>query len=240
MRSSKHCLMRPALEELDDRCLLSGVGTSLPATPSPAVTAEIDKVYQHILSRAPDSSGFDAAVNAIANGTTSGQLASELLHSPEHQQIEVVHDYQGDLGRTPDPAEINAGVAALQGGETNTELDTGLIDSTEFNLDHPNSADFVQPAYQAALGRAASSADTAAVLSELNSGTSREAIVGSLVGSAEADINTIETDYQDILGRSADAAGEQAALNGMQDGSLDSASLDTSLVASTEFESETG
>jgi hypothetical protein len=206
-----------------------------PATLTAQDLAVINHLYESILQRAPDASGQSAALAYLANGGTVAQLASGLLHSAEYDSIVVTRDYRTDLGRAPSSQEIVAGVAALEAGETTSQLSASLLSSAEFNLTNATEAQFAAAAYQATLGRSASSQEVTAVEAALNSGVSRGAIINFLLGSTEATLLTIQTLYSTFLGRLPDPSGQANALQALQAGALAPLDLAILLASSPEF-----
>jgi len=203
---------------------------------SPNNEGVVNQLYQEILGRAPDSTGKANAISYLTNGGSLALLASGLLHSPEYDAIAVTRDYTTDLGRPPSSAEIGTGVAALLGGQTESQLSARLLSSAEFNQNHVSNADFARASYQATLGRTPSATEVSNVVNVLNGGTSRAAIVGSLLGSIEATIRTIQNLYQTFLGRAPEPTGASNALAALQAGTLTPLDLATALASSAEFE----
>ena len=117
-------------------------------------TATVHGLYVQILGRYPDPTGLAFWATALTNGVfTSGQIASEFLHSTEYEGNEVQSLYRSILGRTPVATEVGFWVGKMQAGLDATGLALTLLNSSEFNTDHPTNASFVQAAYIDLFGR---------------------------------------------------------------------------------------
>ena len=199
---------------------------------------EVSLLYERILGRAPDPAGLDAALKVLSGGGTPAQIAGDLEHSAEYGAGVVASDYRGILRRAASPAEVAAGVSALQGGLTPRGLTASLLSSAEFNQEDPDDRVFVGEAYLNILGR--SPENDAGVAALLSAGTSRSAVIGDLLGSTEASIDAVESDYQAVLDRQAGRAEIISVLAAWQSGRLTPDGLTTVLADSPEFAAQAG
>jgi streptogramin lyase len=198
-------------------------------------TAEMNGLYHLLLGRAPDSVGLAQGVLQLKAGVPLQQVVVGFFYQPEYQSRAVAGYYQSYLGRTASPAEINANVAALQAGMNQEQLSASFLTSAEFNARHADNSDFVRTAYQVILGRAASGAEVTGVVNLLNSGTSRTVIIGTLLGSTEAETRAANGYYGTILGRPGDTPGLNAAVYNLQHGLSKHFDVAAFLVGSPEY-----
>ncbi len=111
-------------------------------------TATVHGLYVQILGRIPDEAGLTFWANALSHGVfTSGQIASEFLHSAEYDANEVQSLYRSILGSAPATTEISFWVGKMQAGLDATGLALTFLNSGEFNTAHATNASFVQAAY---------------------------------------------------------------------------------------------
>jgi Domain of unknown function (DUF4214) len=101
--------------------------------------AEVYRLYEATLGRAPDPAGQAGWVSLLASGGTPTQIAQTLVSSAEFQQDYgtlspadfVTAMYENTLHRAPDTAGLQAWVSALQGGMSEASVVVGFADSTE-------------------------------------------------------------------------------------------------------------
>ncbi|RMI20805.1 DUF4214 domain-containing protein [Pseudoroseomonas wenyumeiae] len=135
--------------------------------------AEIVRLYQTILGRAPDPEGLFNWVEHMQHGMSLAHAAEGFFGSQEfisrfggltNEQL-VVNLYREALGRQPDPPGLAFQVAALNGGMSRAQLIANFVDSPEaagkFEGSHPggvwvrdSEATFVGMAYDAVFDRA--------------------------------------------------------------------------------------
>ncbi len=148
-------------------------------------TAEVAGLYNIILGRAPDPSGLAFYTDYLKGGGTIQAVASALLNSTEYETGLVASYYYIYLGRAGSSAEIAGWVNAMQGGLSAEEVTTGFMTSSEFNARFPDNASFIQALYGDVLGRTATSDEVAAWSADLATST-RAALIGNVLHSAEA------------------------------------------------------
>src|SRR5262249_22556840 len=89
-------------------------------------------LYQDALHRGIDAAGQAGVGAALANGATTGQVATAVLTSPEGLQDVVQGFYRNLLGRPADGAGLNGFVSAMQQGLTDQQVIAALAGSDEF------------------------------------------------------------------------------------------------------------
>ncbi len=198
-------------------------------------TAEIRGLYHLILNRDADPSGLANGVATLKRGIPLQQVVVGFFYSPEYQTRVVAGYYQSYLSRTGSQAEVNAGVSVLQGGQNQEQLAAYFLTSAEFNARHSDNSDFVRTAYQTILGRAASVGEVSAIAGAISSGTSRTAIIGSLLNSTEAATRSANGYYGVFLARPGDRIGLAAAVNNLQKGLSKNFDIAAFLAGSAEF-----
>jgi hypothetical protein len=101
--------------------------------------AELYRLYQAALDRAPDAGGQSYWSSALANGATPTQVAQDFINSPEFQKdygaltaSEFVSTlYQNALHRAADPGGLQFWTSQLQQGSSEASVLVGIADSQE-------------------------------------------------------------------------------------------------------------
>ncbi|WP_080761354.1 DUF4214 domain-containing protein [Rhizobium rhizogenes] len=104
-----------------------------------AARNEIYRLYRAILGRDPDATGFATFTADFNSGTSTVQIATTLLGSPEFaQKYGTLTDlqfanlmYQNALGRAPEAGAAEAWVSAIAAGTTRASLAQQAADSPE-------------------------------------------------------------------------------------------------------------
>src|SRR5262249_53234738 len=86
-------------------------------------------LHQDALDRGIDAAGQAAFGTALANGATTGQVATALLGSPESLRDDVQGFYRNLLGRPADAAGLGGFVSALQHGATDQQVIAAIAGS---------------------------------------------------------------------------------------------------------------
>jgi hypothetical protein len=100
--------------------------------------AFVDLVYQNILGRAPDQSGYAFWVEELNSGRwTRGQVMIGFSESPEYEgltsyEVYVTMMYIGMLRRSPDEGGFNFWVNYLGSGNSGLALIDGFLNSQEY------------------------------------------------------------------------------------------------------------
>ncbi len=99
----------------------------------------VRRLYELVLGRTPDTTGFNNWVNALnAQTTTGAEVAYGFIFSSEYQNKNTSNKefvtmlYNTILGRTPDSAGLSSWVSQLDNGCTRYGIFAGFIGSTEF------------------------------------------------------------------------------------------------------------
>ena len=120
-----------------DDFLIGGVSTDL----SNSSGAQVYRIYQATLDRAPDTSGFEFWTGALESGSRSlQQVVTGFTNSGEFQNTYGSLDntdfvtllYNNVLDRAPDQGGLNAWLGALNNGTTRAQVVTGFSESGEF------------------------------------------------------------------------------------------------------------
>jgi hypothetical protein len=92
----------------------------------------LDALYQDALGRPVDALGRQVFDQALANGTTTAQVAAFIFGSAEYRGDLVQGLYQRFLHRAVDDASLNALVAALQQGARDEDVITQIVLTAEY------------------------------------------------------------------------------------------------------------
>jgi hypothetical protein len=103
------------------------------------------------------------------------------------------------LGRNGGQIEINAFVQAMLDGTSEEDVITTILSSDEYRSRFASQDLFIAGLYQDLLGRAAGPDDLAVHNASLNGGTSREALVKSILTSPEARVRQLTALYRQQL-----------------------------------------
>jgi uncharacterized protein GlcG (DUF336 family) len=88
--------------------------------------------FQDALNRPVDPSGQSGFGQQLAAGTPRGQVAMEILNSPEYKQVQVLGGYQQLLRRPADPGGLASWVGGLLQGMRDEAFVAGMLSSDEF------------------------------------------------------------------------------------------------------------
>jgi Ca2+-binding RTX toxin-like protein len=212
------------------------------------ISAQVYRMYQATLGRAPDIGGHEGWTFEILRGALNlNATASAFVRSLEFQNkygglnnenfVELL--YQNVLGRGSDPGGKQGWLDFLAGGATRADVVTGFSESREFVSNTSEDAqafataltaapwqDNVYRIYQATLGRAPDEGGFKAWVEQLGSGTDLQTVLAGFVGSREFQ-NTygaldngdfVELLYGNVLGRPSDPGGKQAWLDRLDGG----------------------
>jgi hypothetical protein len=95
----------------------------------------VTRLYNLILSRAPDSGGLATYTSQLSSGTSREQVAAELLGSNEYHQDQVEVFYALFLGRSADPGGLATYTGQLNAGTSYAQVEAELVGSNEFYND---------------------------------------------------------------------------------------------------------
>jgi Domain of unknown function (DUF4394)/Calx-beta domain/Domain of unknown function (DUF4214) len=92
----------------------------------------ISFLYQDVLGRPVDTQSLLLSSNALAFGLTRGQLALDVLSTPEADLVEVSNLYQTLLRRNADPGGLSFFANMLQRGTSDEAVIASLVSSNEY------------------------------------------------------------------------------------------------------------
>jgi hypothetical protein len=181
----------------------------LPQTPAPINTLPLpeDLVtadYQLLLGRTPSAAEYQAWNSQLVGGKLTPQtLAYEIATSNEARSDLVQSFYQKYLGRSGSAAEVAGWVADLDGGATIEQVMAGFVTSNEYFVqDYASSPSaWVSSLYQNILGRAGSTAEVNAWVSDLSAGAGLSTIAMGFLTSSEYATDVVFADYNSLLRR---------------------------------------
>jgi photosystem II stability/assembly factor-like uncharacterized protein len=192
-------------------------------------------------SAGPGQPSPDEIFTAIVLGSNeyfSKQRGSDLLVSNAQWLTSL---YNKVLGRAPDGGGFSSQLNNLLSGYQSQRL----ITATTVDTSAEYRTDLAVTFYKTYLRRSPSTAETAAAVAQLASGTTDEQLISSLVSSVEYFQNPnlggsdnskwLNQAYRDILGRARDTASSQGFLNGLNNGTLTRSQVADALLTSAEY-----
>ncbi len=204
------------------------------ATPNQRYIAQ---VYLDLLHRVVDEPGLENWNGQLDVGVAAKLVVLEIEQCSlnEYQTLVVQNLYMRYLGRPADPAGSQQWVSFLNSGGTVEALAANLIGSPEYFQKAGGTNDaFLTALYQDVLSRAIDSQGQAFYTSELNAGTSREAVAFSVVTGQEAYQDAVDGYYLEFLNRPADPEGLDYFVKQLEGGISDQEVI-ASLLSSLEF-----
>ncbi|CAN5315462.1 hypothetical protein BH10PLA2_BH10PLA2_14180 [soil metagenome] len=219
-----------SLELLEARTLLDGSGSH---------TQVVTQVYRDFLGREPESTGLAFWAATLDQGTLNARsMVLAIESSPEFHSHEIQNLFNGLLHRPAEPAGLQNWQNYMAAGGNYAGLQTAVLASSEYFAAHGGTnADFLQAIYQDKLGRPIDDNAANAWGALLAGGSSRSAIVASILSSTEAVTAEIRGLYSDLLRRSADGAGLAHFVSQQLDGKLIHEFVMAALAASDEYSS---
>lgn len=167
-------------------------------------------LYNTILGREPDQTGWNDWCNRLATGASRDSLLAGFVESQEFTQIcesygvtrgslsgaaqdepgdvrFVRRTYQVILGRTPDQGGLDNWVNALRGGGvTAAAMVQGFYNSQEFINKNTTNEEYVESLYRSMLSRASDANGKRGWVDLLdNAGVSRDYVLNGFIGSQE-------------------------------------------------------
>jgi hypothetical protein len=174
-------------------------------------TQFVTGLYEGFLSRTPGQSELAGWVNAIAQGTSRGEVAAEFAQSaeaktdmasatthvwvPDPQGALITELYETGLGRAPDLAGLLGWKQQLSAGLTPLQLAQEIATSPEFVADHAGSSNaaFVTSLYQDGLGRTPGASELQGWVGQLQAGAVSTNVFYGIATSAEAGSHLLPT-----------------------------------------------
>jgi hypothetical protein len=173
------------------------------------------------------------ARNLLSNATFA--VATGILNSPENFTNFIGNEYRHLLGRNPDSSGLNHFLSQLENGVNPETVEAEIASSTEFVLDHGNTATgFVTWLYQDLLGRNPDQNGENNWLNALANGSTTFQVAAAFATSQEREVGLIRGDYQLLLGRNPRTDEVVSWLTQFQNGS-NRAMVEAGIIASDEF-----
>jgi RHS repeat-associated protein len=193
-------------------------------------------VFQDVLGRAPDDTGFAYWSGQLNGGAPRTPLINSIDHSAEYYTTIIIPAYKTFLGRVPDAGGLAYWVSQMQGGLTDERLEAGFIGSPEYYT-HSGGTDkaWVDNMYQNLLGRLPDAGGEAYWIGQLAQGANRANVAYGFAASQERESQHIFANYEKYLGRSPDAAGLAFWLDQFANHGKTNEDLITGFVASDEY-----
>jgi hypothetical protein len=164
-------------------------------------------LYNSILGRNPDTSGYNNFVGILNAGGSRTTVANALYYSAEHRSNQVQGYFQTYLKRTASAAEVNGWVNYYLAGATDFAVQTGFLTSNEYLTMYPPITGYINALYVDILGRNADAQGLASWTKTMMSSVPKQQIVMSLLTSVESTQRLASIDYTTYLGRAGDAGG---------------------------------
>ncbi|UWR24417.1 DUF4214 domain-containing protein [Sulfitobacter sp. S190] len=223
-------------------------GDVLPVFAVSDVAAQVYRLYQATLDRAPDATGYQTWTERLFEGERGlVEVAQGFVDSTEFQGVYGTLDnpdfvtllYQNVLERDASTAEVQGWVDRLGDDLTRADVVVRFSESTEFQnntradaaaaamaASAPAWQDDVYRLYQATLDRAPDEGGFLAWVSQLAGGRDYLGVVGGFVQSPEfvttygnlLDTDFVELLYLNVLDRASDASGLQGWLDVLSEG----------------------
>jgi hypothetical protein len=198
--------------------------------------AFVMRMYDTVLRRTPDPTGFDWWLDAMSHGATREQVASSFLGSPEFASATgtlstpdfVEYLYNHALGRTSDAAGKAFWIDYINSGTSRAEVLIGFSESAEHRLLTADTLSQglwitdenfqqVEALYDAFANRLPDSAGLVAWVDQINAGMTLGQVADAFAASPEfashtaglSNADLVEYMYENTLDRAADSAGKQ-------------------------------
>lgn len=192
-------------------------------------------LYQDILGRAPDASGWSAFSSQLSSGTGREAIAQTLLHCQEYYGKVVDSHYATYLNRAADAGGRAYWLNVLVSGGTADSVAQGLLVSSEYASRHIGNQAFVEGLYGDILGRASDAGGMATWLGFLNKGQSRATVVQQLQACNERNRRLVDQAYEHYFERDPDAGGLEFWSNQLRNPGFDASRLAQSLIGTGEY-----
>jgi hypothetical protein len=212
--------------------ILTVTPSTLPTDPN---AIWLSQAYRDLLGRDVDLVGLAAWGGQLLQGASRLQVVEGIQASLEYEQLQAANLFRTYLGREIDPVGQAALVQQFAAGTTLDQAAASVLGSTEYFLAHGGTAaGFLAGVYHDVLHRDIDAMGSTAWGSLLGAGATRDQVALAILGSPEANQDTISAGYQALLGRAVDAVGQSAWGTALQNGLSDEAFL-AALIASDEY-----
>lgn len=184
----------------------------------------VHDLYERVLGRPADESGYAHWLGRIEAGTPRSVVIESFLNSAEGRTRFVEDLYQTLLERPADPEGLRGYVLALQSGVSEDQIRASFFGSAEyFQKSGGTNQAFLEALFEDALDREISPSGLTAFLEAMEGGLTTNDVALSVLQSAEADQVEVEGFYDRFLNRQADPAGLAAWVALLQQGERDNA-----------------
>ncbi len=187
-------------------------------------TDYVDRLYQSLLNRSPDSNALDYWSNLLNTGTSRFTVVSRIMQSQEYRTDEVESIYEKLLKRAPDALGLNTFTAELANGASLESVEETIAGSAEYYQTRGQGqiVGFLDALFSDALNRTIDPASATTLGQALASQALTRSTVGAMVfGSLEYEQVLVQVYFESFLQRQADSGGLAAFASALQQGQLD-------------------
>lgn len=188
---------RPGVEQLESREV-------------PSTSSFVTHLYQDVLGRQPDSSGYAYWTTNLDLGTvTQGQVSIQFETSTENRTNVINNFFVGILGRNPTATEVSDYLSLFQAGVGQDRIRGMFFGSQEFFTRFgQNATAFVTQLYSQILDRNATSNEVSFWVNVLNSTNGdRTLVANEFLSGPEYERFQVQTAYTVFLHRYPDLSG---------------------------------
>ena len=164
---------------------------------NPSNSEFVTLLYDNVLHRAPDTTGYNDWMNGLSSGMSREQALIGFSESTENKVALMAFDMDGNMGkdyrlyqaafdRKPDVSGLDYWYHQMNSGVTLEQVASGFINSAEFKAlygNNPTNAEFVTLLYDNVLHRAPDTAGYNDWMNGLDHGITREQV---LIGFSES------------------------------------------------------
>ena len=165
----------------------------------------LTKAYSDLLGRPLDPAGATYWLQAIKQGTSRTQVASQIISSKDTSNKKVSAMFADYLHRSPGGNELNYFSNLLHQGASLTQVRASVLGSDEYFIERGGGKNptFVTALFQDLLGRPADPQASSFFTQQIVAGTSRTSIAQQVLNSSEARQRWINALYMRYLHRGA-------------------------------------
>jgi hypothetical protein len=197
----------------------------------------VAEMYRDLLQRDPDTASLNAWENALDSGTLQGgDIAQDILTSPEYNGLVVQNIFNQYLGRTADPSGMAYFSDMLASGATPEDVAAYIAGSPEYLQQHTQGTtqSYLESFYQDTFGAPLSGAGPAFIAS-LNVQAGDQPLATEILSSTTYRGALVDGIYGQLLGRSATAA-DMALGEALLASAHGDAALMKSIIATSEYQ----
>jgi hypothetical protein len=180
----------------------------------------VSQIYRDLLGREVDPFGLSLFAGALDSGAaTRAQVAFDITISPEYQNLILSNLYTTLLHRPIDAVGQSGWSGFLAGGGTLEQVEAFILASPEyFQLHGGTNMTWLDAVYLDVLRRGIDTQGQTIWGNALSAGASRLSVASGILGSLEADLQTVANFYRRYLGREPEAAGLMTFTSALQAG----------------------